>query len=549
MNFLKSPLVLIIACYCSYAYSESCPGYVYEMKIGTASFNGYCNSDGNRESGTTTFENGDSYAGYYYKNGNRRLGTYYYADNDTLSGIFMNDDLKHTNNGMEYDLIGKLSYKKNGNLYSGYMLGPNLNGFGGKFFDEEDFFPDHDRETEIGVYKVDADGNSTLNGYGVRVFATGEEWYAYWEGGAIFGDGYKLDKDGNTQKWNRSIDGSTSGPYALTSSDRSRLKKIQNFITDNLTEINNKFDEYDRAIAVFNNEEDPEKKIQLNNDSSDLVQSIQQLLTELGYSPGPSDGIIGKRTIAAIKAFQYEMDIDMTGEVSEELLVGLQLAIKYSSDGKNIVSKDSDPRLLGTGTGFYINETNIVSNNHVVDQCEYLLDENENKLNVVMVDVSNDLAILSGPATENFLSISSLPPDLGEKVYVAGYPYNSLLEGFNFTSGNVSSIVGFKRNSSNFKITAPIQPGNSGGPILNEQSAVIGVVVARIDDEYVLESTGTLPQNINIGIKNSVLKTLLLENNIESTLKTPFFKRSQQNIAEASKNASVLIKCYGKTSK
>ena len=138
MNFLKSPLFFIIACYCSYIYSESCPWYVYEMEIGTASFNGYCNSDGNRESGTTTFENGDSYAGYYYKNGNRRLGTYYYADNDTLSGIFMNDDLKHTNNGMEYDLIGKLTYKKTGNLYSGYMLGSRLNGFGGKFFDEED---------------------------------------------------------------------------------------------------------------------------------------------------------------------------------------------------------------------------------------------------------------------------------------------------------------------------------------------------------------------------------------------------------------------------
>jgi S1-C subfamily serine protease len=138
---------------------------------------------------------------------------------------------------------------------------------------------------------------------------------------------------------------------------------------------------------------------------------------------------------------------------------------------------------------------------------------------------------------------------LGEEVYVAGYPYNSLLEGFNFTSGNVSSLVGFKKNSSNFKITAPVQPGNSGGPILNAQSAVIGVVVARIDDEYVLESTGTLPQNINIGIKNSVLKTVLSENNIETTLKTPFFKKSQQVIAETSKNASVLIKCYGQVSK
>ena len=549
MDISRSLIVLFVTCFCSYTNSASCPGYVYEMKIGTASFNGYCNSDGKRESGTTTFENGDSYAGYYYKNGNRRMGTYYYADNDTLSGIFMDDNLKHTNNGMEYDLIGKLSYKKNGNLYSGYMLGPYLNGFGGKFFDEEDFFPDHDREQEIGVYKVDDNGNSFLNGYGVRIFATGDEWYAYWEEGAIFGDGYKVDKDGSIEKWNRNIDGNTSGPYELTFSDRSRLNKIRDFITDNLTELNNKFDEYDNAIAVFNNESESENETQQDNNSSDLVQSIQQLLTELGYSPGPSDGIIGKRTIAAIKAFQFEMDIDMTGEVSEELLVGLQLAIKYLSDDQNTTSKDTELGLIGTGTGFYINKNNIVSNHHVVNKCEYLMDHDENKLDIILTDESNDLAILLGPEVEDFLSISSLPPDLGEEVYVAGYPYNSLLEGFNFTSGNVSSLVGFKKNSSNFKITAPVQPGNSGGPILNAQSAVIGVVVARIDDEYVLESTGTLPQNINIGIKNSVLKTVLSENNIETTLKTPFFKKSQQVIAETSKNASVLIKCYGQVSK
>ncbi len=87
------------------------------------------------------------------------------------------------------------------------------------------------------------------------------------------------------------------------------------------------------------------------------------------------------------------------------------------------------------------------------------------------------MAILNGPKRRNYLSVSSRNPSLGEKVYAAGFPLNSDLESFMITSGNVSSLNP-GQDSTLFSITAPIQPGNSGGPILDRFGRVLGIVVS-----------------------------------------------------------------------
>ena len=81
---------------------------------------------------------------------------------------------------------------------------------------------------------------------------------------------------------------------------------------------------------------------------------------------------------------------------------------------------------------------------------------------------------------------------LGESVYVLGYPYSGVLDnGVNFTSGMVSSSAGMNNDSTRVPAhSAPVQPGNSGGPVLDQAGNLLGVVVARMNDVASLEKNG-----------------------------------------------------------
>ena len=132
---------------------------------------------------------------------------------------------------------------------------------------------------------------------------------------------------------------------------------------------------------------------------------------------------------------------------------------------------------------------------------------------------------------------------MGELVYVAGFPYN--FDTLNFTSGAVSALVGFEKNITQFQFTAPIQPGNSGGPILNAWGSLIGVTFARIDDLAILEATNTLPQNINYGIKLDVIRDILTEYDISFNQgRAYWFKPSQEDVAQLAKDSTILINCF-----
>jgi|TARA_B100001093_G_scaffold433192_1_gene430002 S1-C subfamily serine protease len=534
----------------NFSYSNSCPGKVIDLNINsTYLFTGMCSENDIRKIGETTYNpSKDYFRGHYSpEDGTRSYGTYSWSDSEAyFNGEFK--DKIYLNNGKEYNSIGRY-YFENGNQDFGHQLDMITSGFASSSFEENT--DSINRKYEIGVFKGREDRTSALHGFGARFFYDNTSWTGLWENGKALGEMYYEYKEDEYYKYIKKANSDLDGPYEMNSSDFSRLKIIQDFLIAEMEALyawdetfDKYFNEYNEFADTFYSDSSKETETFATN-NSDLIESIQQLLLELGYSPGPIDGLIGSRTIAAIKAFEYELELDeISGEPSEELLVALQLAIKYSRNNSNNNLKN-DPILLSTGSGFYVSSKNIVTNNHVVSECKYLKDINDNELNVIAADTINDLAVLEGPSVENFLTMAFKTPKLGEKIYVGGFPYNSLIEGFNFTAGNVSSLVGIGQNSAIFKITAPIQPGNSGGPILNENMGVVGVVIATLDNKYVFEKTGSLPQNINFGVKNSVLKTFLNENNIKVETKTPFYlRKSQEVIAREAKKSSMLIKCY-----
>ncbi len=163
--------------------------------------------------------------------------------------------------------------------------------------------------------------------------------------------------------------------------------------------------------------------------------------------------------------------------------------------------------LFSSGTGFYVGEGGvIVTNAHVVDRCRLIEDANGTPLTVEHLDRSTDIALLQGPESSNHLRMAGNTLVLGEDIVALGYPLSDILEdGLRVSTGIVSGLNGIRGETIHFTFTAPIQPGNSGGPILNEAGHVIGVVVARLSEQPMLENGDPLPQNLNFGIRSEAL--------------------------------------------
>ena len=156
-----------------------------------------------------------------------------------------------------------------------------------------------------------------------------------------------------------------------------------------------------------------------------------------------------------------------------------------------------------TGSGFRVARGAIVTNHHAIDGCSSLR-VNGTPAQLRGSDARSDLALLgvnvSGPSS----SLRAQRAAVGEPVAVAGYPLRGLLSGFNMTMGNLSSLSGIGGDTRLLQITAPVQPGNSGGPMLDSAGNLMGVVVSKLDAIKAAMITGDIPQNVNFAINTKV---------------------------------------------
>ncbi len=118
-------------------------------------------------------------------------------------------------------------------------------------------------------------------------------------------------------------------------------------------------------------------------------------------------------------------------------------------------------------------------------------------------DAPNDLALLTtsrkSSTSATFREGRGIRP--GDTVVVAGFPLQGLLTSdLSITTGTVSALAGPGDDRRFLQITAPVQLGNSGGPLLDLSGNVVGVVVGKLDALKLLRLTGDLPQNVNFAI-------------------------------------------------
>ena len=144
------------------------------------------------------------------------------------------------------------------------------------------------------------------------------------------------------------------------------------------------------------------------------------------------------------------------------------------------------------------------------------------------------------------LNLSMKDPYLLQDIIAAGFPYgDTFSSSLKVTKGVVSSLSGLGNDSSKVQIDASIQPGSSGGPLINLSGNVVGVTVSRLKDDLTKEIFDALPQNVNFGIKLSVLKTFLNKNNI-SYEELPDSPISNAELGSLAESATLLISCWKK---
>lgn len=176
---------------------------------------------------------------------------------------------------------------------------------------------------------------------------------------------------------------------------------------------------------------------------------------------------------------------------------------------------------VSTGSGFFLATPGyVVTNAHVVDGYRlFYVRDRDGKLfsaTILAKDSLADLALLQVKAKRQGLSIGTFSSvTKGQKVYAIGYPVPSVQGSESkITDGIISSFSGLKNDDNRFQISTPIQPGNSGGPLVNERAEVIGVVVAKASERKYIEASGSLPQNVNYAVRTDVLAKFLKASNL-----------------------------------
>lgn len=219
-----------------------------------------------------------------------------------------------------------------------------------------------------------------------------------------------------------------------------------------------------------------------------------------------------------------------------------------------VLAGESDGAPKSSGTGFAVSrQGHILTNHHVVNECpsvRVVVDGEQKETPVIATDKQNDLALLKlAQPTPNIARFrKGRGIRAGDSVVVVGFPYHRILASeANVTSGAVSALAGLKNDSRFLQISAPVQPGNSGGPVLDSSGHAVGIVESKLNALAIALITGDLPQNVNFAIKDAIAMSFLDSSGVIYEMAASDKHLEPGEIGEQAKRYTYLIECYSES--
>jgi S1-C subfamily serine protease len=220
---------------------------------------------------------------------------------------------------------------------------------------------------------------------------------------------------------------------------------------------------------------------------------------------------------------------------------------KKKSKTPNATPREPKMEMTGSGTGFYVTADGfMITNAHVVEGCTRVRLKDGADLDILAVEVDEDLALLKqSGAFQPLILRDGRGVRLAEDVLIAGYPLGGILSsGINVTTGEVSAEMGLGDDTRRFQFTAPVQQGNSGGPVLDTSGHVIGVVVSKLNAMNIQSQYGDIPQNVNFGITLARLTAFLNDHDVKYVRQPSGNRMDKVDLAEIARASTVLLQCF-----
>ena len=203
-----------------------------------------------------------------------------------------------------------------------------------------------------------------------------------------------------------------------------------------------------------------------------------------------------------------------------------------------------------SGSGVVIGTNGeVLTNSHVVESCTKITIRSSSAASAAFLitrDEKNDLAVVRSklPLSSVATFREGAPVRAGDAVVALGYPLSGLLATTaNLSVGNVSALAGLGDDSRYLQISAPVQPGNSGGPLLDASGHLVGIVTAKLDAMRIARFTGDVPQNVNFALKAEVARTFLDSKGIAYQTARSEQQLSPADVGDIARPFTVHIEC------